>query len=122
MAGISSNIQDGPYNADGVQTVYPFSFWIATDKEIAVEVDGQPVSASFYHVTFHDDGGTVTFLTPPAQDAQILLRSNPDYRQASSFENEGSYNLATVNLINKRGAIREVDAQVLRPQARRASR
>ncbi|MEO7691557.1 MAG: hypothetical protein ABIS51_19900, partial [Sphingomonas sp.] len=108
MAGISSNIQDGPYNADGVQTVFPFSFWIATEDEIAVEMDGQSALSNFYRVTFNDDGGTVTFLTPPAQDAQILLRSNPDYRQASSFENEGSYNLATVNLINKRGAIRDL--------------
>ena len=108
MAGISSNIQDGPYNADGVQTVFPFSFWIATETEITVEMDGQPVLSNFYRVTFHDDGGTVTFLTPPAQNAQILLRSNPDYRQASSFENEGSYNLATVNLINKRAAIRDL--------------
>ncbi|MEO8374153.1 MAG: hypothetical protein ABI471_02940 [Sphingomonas bacterium] len=108
MAGISSNIQDGPYNGDGVQTVFPFSFWIATEDEIAVEMDGQAVLSNFYRVTFHDDGGTVTFLTPPALHTQILLRSNPDYRQASSFENEGSYNLATVNLINKRAAIRDL--------------
>ncbi|MEO8724284.1 MAG: hypothetical protein ABI395_12360 [Sphingobium sp.] len=108
MAGISSNIQDGPYNGDGIQTVFPFSFWIATKDEITVEMDGQAVLSNFYRVTFNDDGGAVTFLTPPAPNAQILLRSNPDYRQASSFENEGAYNLATVNLINKRAAIRDL--------------
>ncbi|MEP7008240.1 MAG: hypothetical protein ABI810_19835 [Sphingomonas bacterium] len=108
MAGISSNIYDGPYSADGAQTVFPFNFWIATGNEIAVEMDGQPVLPDSYTVTFHDDGGTVTFQTPPALHAQILLRSNPDYFQASSFENEGSYNLATVNLINKRAAIRDL--------------
>lgn len=108
MAGINSDVYSGPYDADGAQTAFPFSFSIATESEAAVEMDGLTVSPDLYRVTLDDDGGTVTFLTPPVQHAQILLRSNPDYLQASNFENEGAYNLATVNLINRRAAIRDL--------------
>jgi len=108
VAGISSNVYSGPYDADGAQTAFPFTFSIATENEAAVEMDGLPVSPDLYRVTFDNAGGTVTFLTPPALHAQILLRSNPDYLQTSSFENEGSYNLDTVNLINRRATIRDL--------------
>ena len=108
MAGISSNVYSGPYDADGAQTAFPFTFSIATENEAAVEMDGVPVSPDLYRVTFDNAGGTVTFLTPPALHAQILLRSEPDYLQTSSFENEGSYNLDTVNLINRRATIRDL--------------
>lgn len=117
MAGISSNVYSGPYDADGAQTAFPFTFSIATESEAAVEMDGLPVSPDLYRVTFDDAGGTVTFLTPPTLHTQILLRSNPDYLQTSSFENEGSYNLATVNLINRRATIRDL---VTRDMADRA--
>jgi len=108
VAGISSDVFSGPYNADGTQTAFPFSFSIATESEVVVEMDGGPVSSDSYGVTFNNDGGTVTFLTPPVLHAQILLRSNPDYLQTSSFENEGAYNLDTVNLINRRATIRDL--------------
>lgn len=108
MAAISPNVSSGPYVADGSQTAFPITFSIATAEEVAVEVDGVTVSGSLYTITFDDVGGTITFQNPPPAGAQIVLRSNPDYLQVSEFENEGAYNLATVNQINRRAAIRDL--------------
>ncbi|GAA0335300.1 hypothetical protein GCM10009087_52090 [Sphingomonas oligophenolica] len=108
MAAISPNVSSGPYAADGSQTVFPFSFSIAAAGEVAVEVNGALASPASYTVAFGDTAGSVTFMAAPAAGAQIMLRSNPDYLQASDFENEGAYNLATVNQINRRAAIRDL--------------
>ena len=108
MVAISPNVSSGPYTADGIQTEFPFAFSIATSDEILVEVNDSPVSDALYTVSFSDVSGTVTFLNPPANGVQIRLLSDPDYLQASAFADQGAYNLSTVNLINRRAAIREL--------------
>ncbi|MES2043584.1 MAG: hypothetical protein V4475_06890 [Pseudomonadota bacterium] len=113
---ISPDIESGPYIGNGAQTAFVFGFTAITPAEVAVELDGVAQSAGF-SVTLADVGGTVTFATPPASGARIVLRSSPDYLQDSAFENEGAYNLATVNTINRRQTVR---ALVTRDQAKRA--
>jgi len=113
---ISPDIESGPYIGNGVQAAFAFGFTAITPAEVVVELDGVAQSAGFA-VTLADVGGTVTFATPPASGARIVLRSSPDYLQDSAFENEGAYNLATVNTINRRQTVR---ALVTRDQATRA--
>jgi hypothetical protein len=113
---ISPDIESGPFIGNGAQTAFPFSFTAITPAEVAVELDDVSQSAGFT-VTLADVGGTVTFAMAPAAGARITLRSRPDYLQDSAFENEGAYNLATVNTINRRQTVR---ALVTRDQAERA--
>ena len=113
---ISPDIESGPFIGNGAQTAFPFSFTAITPAEVAVELDGVAQPAGFT-VTLADVGGTVTFASPPAAGALVMLRSSPDYLQDSVFENEGAYNLATVNTINRRQTVR---ALVTADQARRA--
>jgi lysophospholipase L1-like esterase len=119
VAAISPNVSSGPYTADGTQTAFPFAFSVAAATELAVEIDGAAISPALYTVAFGDTAGTVTFLSAPASGAQILILSAPDFTQASSFENQGAYNLSTVNGINRRASIRDV---VLKDLADRAAK
>ncbi len=102
---ISPEIENGPFIGNGTQAAFAFTFTAITPAEVAVLVDGV-VQPGGYTVALGEGGGTVTFAAPPASGAQIILRSNPDFVQDSVFENEGAYNLATVNLINRRHAVR----------------
>ena len=113
---ISPDIESGPFIGNGAQTAFAFTFTAITPAEVAVELDGVAQTAGFT-VTLADVGGTVTFASPPGSGAQIVLRSSPDYLQDSTFENEGAYNLATVNTINRRQTVR---ALVTRDQGARA--
>ncbi len=102
---ISPDIENGPFVGNGAQLAFAFTFTAVTSAEIVVLLDGVAQTTG-YTVSLAANGGTVTFAAPPAAGAQIVLRSNPDYLQDSVFENEGAYNLATVNTINRRHAVR----------------
>ena len=107
---ISPDIESGPFIGNGTQTTYAFTFTAITPAEVEVELDGVSQSAGFT-IALADVGGTVTFATAPATGVQVTLRSSPDYLQDSIFENEGAYNLATVNTINRRAAVRSLVAK-----------
>ncbi|MES2055162.1 MAG: hypothetical protein V4564_04410 [Pseudomonadota bacterium] len=106
MTAISPTIYTGPLLGDGSQTDFPFTFSIIGASDIVVTVDGVAVPPTAYSVTFTAVGGKVTFATAPVRGARVLLLSNPDYLQTSEFENEGGYQLSTVNTINRRTAIK----------------
>lgn len=103
---ISPDITSGPYTANGTQTAFPFTFTALSGAEVAVDVAGITISSSLYAVAIVSGGGTVTFNTAPTSGQSVLLRSNPDFLQLSEFENEGAYNLTTVNAINRRAAVK----------------
>lgn len=110
MAGISPSTYSGPYTANGSQTAFPFDFTAGSSDEVLVDVGGATVSSSLYTVALDSDfnGGTVTFLTAPVNAAVVTLYPDPDFLQASEFENEGAYKLSTVNTINRRSAVRDL--------------
>jgi len=106
---ISPDISSGPYVGNGSQTGFPFTFTALSAAEVAVDVNGVTISSGLYSVAITaapGNGGTVTFNAAPDNGATILLRSNPDFLQDSSFENQGAYNLDTINTINRRQAVR----------------
>ncbi|MDH7973680.1 hypothetical protein QH494_15925 [Sphingomonas sp. AR_OL41] len=108
---ISSDIQSGPYTANGSLAAFPFTFTAVSAAEVAVDVNGVTISPSLYTVSLTAppaNGGTVNFTTAPVAAATVLIRANPDYLQDSYFENQGAYNLSTVNQINRRQGMRSM--------------
>jgi hypothetical protein len=108
---ISSDISSGPYVGNGAQTGFPFTFTAVSGAEVAVDLNGITISSALYTVALTaapGNGGTVTFTTPPTAGSTVLLRANPDYLQDSQFENQGAYNLDTINTINRRAAVRSL--------------
>lgn len=97
----------GPYVANGSQAVFPFDFTAMSDGEVAVSVNGTVISSTLYMVERTDTGGSVAFLSAPATGASILILANPDFSQLSEFENQGAYNLSTINAINRRSAVKD---------------
>ncbi|HEX8413853.1 MAG TPA: hypothetical protein VF637_08205, partial [Sphingomicrobium sp.] len=108
MAAISPNVFSGPFTANGSQTAFPFAFSAVTAAEVAAQVDGTQLSQALFSVALTENGGTVTFSTPPAAGSSVVLLSDPDFTQASNFENQGAYNLTTVNAVNRRASIRDL--------------
>lgn len=104
---IASNLTTGPYTANGTQTAFAFTFTVVSPADVQVQIGGVVQSSSLYTVSVNADGtGTVTFSTPPANGASVLLVSNPDFAQETVFESEGVYSLAQVNTVNRRDAVR----------------
>ncbi len=108
MAGLSPNSFSGPYIANGVQRAFPFTFTALNDFDVTVRVDGAVANRALYVVTVVENGGTVTFNSPPAAGQSILAHSEPDFAQLSEFANQGAYNLDTVNKINRRASVRDL--------------
>jgi hypothetical protein len=108
MADISPNVYEPAQLGNGSLAAFPFHFSASSDTGVEVRIDGVTIDDSLYTVDVGDTAGTVHFTVAPANGAEILILSAPDYTQASSFANQGAYNLSTINTINRRAAIREL--------------
>ena len=105
MAEISPNVSSQLYIANGITTAFAFPFSVVSATDVLVLWNGAPHGTG-YSVTFGDLAGTVTFQTPPPDGTTIRILLDPDYVQSSEFADQGAYNLSTVNLINRRAAIK----------------
>lgn len=105
MAEISPNVSSQLYIANGITTAFAFPFSVVSATDVLVLWNGAPHGTGF-SVTFGDLAGTVTFQTPPPDGTTIRILLDPDYVQSSEFADQGAYNLSTVNVINRRGAIK----------------
>lgn len=82
---------------NGVATEFPFYFYLTDTSYLIVEqtVDDvtTTVSASLYSVDGVGDaeGGTVEFLTPPADGAKIVMRREVPYTQSLEVLNQGGF-------------------------------
>ncbi|CAB4120771.1 hypothetical protein UFOVP5_8 [uncultured Caudovirales phage] len=104
---IASNIYSGPFTGNGVRTAFAFDFTAVAANDIAVQVNGSTISSTLYTVVLSSSGtGTVTFSIAPTSGASILIVANPDFLQETVYENQGAYNLDTVNKTNRRDAVR----------------
>lgn len=107
MAEISPNVSSPVYTANGIVTAFTFPFSVVSETDVLVLWNGAP-HATGYNVTFGDLAGTVTFQTPPPNGTKIQILLDPDYLQTSEFADQGSYNLSTVNAINRRAVIKDL--------------
>lgn len=94
---LESTVNKNKYIGNGVATQFPFTFKIwKTDQVLVYVGDGtteREVSRQC-SVSITASGGTVTFQTPPEEDASIVIRRNmpyiqeDDYRSGTRFDSE----------------------------------
>jgi hypothetical protein len=88
------------YTANGVSTVFNFTFLLLASGDLDVYVDdvlktlGADYSVSGLEVPA---GGSVTFTTPPANGANVVLQRNSDIERATDYQNNGDMLAAVVN-------------------------
>ncbi|MEG8916454.1 phage tail fiber protein [Klebsiella pneumoniae] len=86
------------YTANGLTTVFTYQFYIISASDLEVSINGSVV-ASGYTVSGvgNKDGGDITFLTPPANGAVVMLeRVVPTYR-LTDYQDNGDLLADTVN-------------------------
>lgn len=91
------------YTGNGVTTVFGFPYRNLLGTDIKVYLD-QELQSSGYSVQTDTDGvgGTVTFVTAPADDVQILLLRIVDFTQEAALPNEDDFQQITVeNALDK---------------------
>ncbi|EMX8597899.1 hypothetical protein AAH223_004693 [Enterobacter hormaechei] len=86
------------YNANGLTTVFPFEFYIINAGDIQVSIDDTIVTSGYsVSGTGNIGGGDVTFTTPPASGAVVMLeRVVPTYR-LTDYQDNGDLLADTVN-------------------------
>lgn len=76
------------FTGDGKRTVFPFQFAVFGSDDVAVRVDGNPVTTGF-HVALNDGedapGGAVIFEVAPSVGAAISIRRYLRLRRLSSY-------------------------------------
>lgn len=95
---VSSTIsRSGPYNGNGVTTVFDYDFRILEDTHLTVvrTVDGVDavVNPSDYSVggVGNADGGSITFTLAPAAGQTITIIRNAPFTQELDLQNQGEY-------------------------------
>ncbi|WP_341363467.1 hypothetical protein P8T57_14200 [Thalassospira sp. SN3W] len=81
------------FAGDGERTVFPFQFAVFGSDDVAVRVDGKPVTTGF-HVALNDGedapGGAVIFEVAPSVGAAISIRRYLRLRRLSSYGSSAS--------------------------------
>ncbi|HBZ2047363.1 GDSL-type esterase/lipase family protein [Klebsiella pneumoniae] len=86
------------YTANGQTTVFTYEFYIISASDLDVSINGSVVTSG-YSVSGvgNKNGGDITFLTPPANDAVVMLeRVVPTYR-LTDYQDNGDLLADTVN-------------------------
>jgi hypothetical protein len=103
---ISSEVSTaGPYDGNGVTTIFPYEFRIVDEDHIRVvlrDIFGVSTDLSLvdgdYTVTGvgNDAGGNVTVVVAPATGQKLTLLRNPPFTQETDLANQGPYNAEVV--------------------------
>lgn len=111
MAVSTDNAFSGPYSANGVTTVFPFTFKAPTTAEVVAVVRnaiGEDVVPGPYSVSINGgNGGSVTFVDPPAVGLSIIPVLAPAFTQDLQFENGSAWLAEPVNEGYDRSALRD---------------
>jgi hypothetical protein len=97
---IQNNVTRNQYTANGVQTAFTYTFEIFNQADIEV-YDGATLKTITTHYTVSgvgsETGGTVTFLTAPANGNVITFRRNTVRVRSADFQASGAFKASTVN-------------------------
>ncbi len=88
------------YTANGVTTVFNFTFLLLSAADLDVYIDGvlQTLTADYSVSGLEiNAGGTVTFVTAPANGANVVLQRNSDIARATDYQNNGDMLSTVVN-------------------------
>lgn len=85
--------------ANGVTTVYPYTFRLLKKDDLVVEVNGQAIGASSYVVTGigADGGGNVIFNVPPLAGLRVMRRREVGLERLTDYQYEGDLRAETLN-------------------------
>ncbi|MGR7326769.1 phage tail fiber domain-containing protein [Klebsiella aerogenes] len=86
------------YTANGLTTVFTYEFYIISASDLQVSINGDVVTSGYTVAGVgNKDGGDITFLTPPANGAVVMLeRVVPTYR-LTDYQDNGDLLADTVN-------------------------
>lgn len=111
----------GPLAANGVTTVFPFTFRVMAGTDVAVaayDADGVAATLPDFEVSIASETtGSVTFETAPDDGLSVYVYSSPSFLQETEFENGSRWLAGPVNDVNDRAAVRDL---YLRAQLGRA--
>ena len=106
------------YTADSSTASFTFNFEIADQNSIEVYVDNVlKTITSDYSVSFDsgDSGtGSVVFVTPPSNNATIILKRDTDIVRTTDFQTSGSFTASAINseLDRLTQGLQEVDDKI----------
>lgn len=84
--------------ANGVTTVFPFTFKITNEADLTVTVDDVVVTTGFTVTGIgNDDGGDVTFDTAPANGLKVIRFLNPVLSRVVDYQQFGDWLADIVN-------------------------
>lgn len=113
MGVSTTNAISGPFTANGVTTVFPFTFTAPTESEVEVrlvDADGVETVANVDDYTVvrgGGSGGSVTFATAPASGYEVYILLAPEFTQNIEFENGSAWLARPVNEGYDRSASRD---------------
>ncbi|HHS9663886.1 TPA: phage tail fiber protein [Klebsiella quasipneumoniae subsp. quasipneumoniae] len=86
------------YTANGLTTVFAYQFYIISASDLEVSINGSVVTSAYtVSGVGNKDGGDITFLTPPANGAVVMLeRVVPTYR-LTDYQDNGDLLADTIN-------------------------
>lgn len=84
--------------ANGLTTVFPYSFKIVEEGDIVVELDGVVQTTGFtISGVGEDSGGNVTFSSAPASGVEVIRYLDPPLRRITDYQQHGDYNAETLD-------------------------
>ena len=111
MAVSTTNAFTGPYLTNGVTRVFPFNFTAPSADEVAVvlrDSAGVESNATGFSVTISgSSGGSVSFVTPPADGYALIVALDTFFTQDLAFENGSPFLADPVNEGYDRSALRD---------------
>lgn len=101
---VSTTHIENTFTGDGVQTVFDFTFHILASTDLEAFVDDVAQSSSVYTVAINadqeaDPGGSVTFMTPPPDDDEVLIRRVTPTIQSVGFSQESKLNSVALEAV-----------------------
>lgn len=81
------------YTANGVTTAFPVTFVFLSSSDIKVYIDGTLKTITTDYTVSGGSGstGTITFLSPPDINAEIIILRDPTLTQLTDFRNQGGF-------------------------------
>lgn len=85
------------YVGNGVSTIFTVPFLVIQASDLAVYVDGVKLTSGYTQAGAGNPTSTVTFITAPVVNAQILLTLEVPFERLNDYQENGDFLARTVN-------------------------
>ena len=117
---ISTEVFKNQYTANGVNTIFAYTFKIFDENEIAVLLDNTLKTITTHYTVSGvgvAGGGNITFVTAPTNGVTVTLKQNPDFTQEIEYVEGDDFSASSHEEGLDRSVIRD---QALQEQMDRA--